>query len=439
MKANDTDVPEGRPPVLFLIIDCLRADRAFQQAELTPTGFLGSLARRGRVFTSAVTVAPTTTPAVASMLTGLYPFEHGLRGLLGFTLPDGIATVPRALRDVGYWTEADVTGPLLPQLRLFRDFDDFRYANRKEATIHGPRGDAFSARVRAFETVGRPWFSVFHVWDLHEPRQVPREFHGRALSSTVYDRALAALDARLAELLPESSLENVIVCLVGDHGENLRLEPRGKIGMGFASLLWWKPTKWAAQPVARRVIAHGARSSSKRVLRLAPRALITHGHHLFEPLLRVPYVLAGPGIGTSSSNAPVTHIDLAPTLASLAGTWFPGGVGALELPLEGDGDPERRIVLETAWVLPLQGVPQLGLRTRAWKYMEVADGSAPALFDLSRDPGERHNLAKELPDLARTFHDELHSTVTDARLGERMSEDETELVEGRLKDLGYLG
>ena len=167
--------------------------------------------------------------------------------------------------------------------------------------------------------------------------------------------------------------------------------------------------------------------------------MITHGHHLFEPLLRVPYVLAGPGIGTSSSDALVTHIDLAPTLASLAGTWFQGGVGALELPLEGDGDPERRIVLETAWVLPLQGVPQLGLRTPAWKYMEVADGSAPALFDLSRDPAERHNLVKELPELARTFHDELHAMVTDARLGEQMSEDETELVEGRLEDLGYLG
>ena len=439
MKANDADIPGGRPPVLLLIIDCLRADRAFQQAELMPTGFLGSLARRGRVFTSAVTVAPTTTPAVASMLTGLYPFEHGLRGLLGFTLPDEIPTVPVALRDVGYWTEADVTGPLLPQLRLFRDFDDFRWANRKEATVHGPRGEALSTRIRAFETLGRPWFSVFHVWDLHEPRQVPGEFRGRALSSTVYDRALAALDARLAELLPESSLENVVVCLVGDHGENLRLEPRGKIGMGFASLLWWKPTKWAAQPVARRVIAHGARSSSKRVLRLAPRALITHGHHLFEPLLRVPYVLAGPGIGAGSSNALVAHIDLAPTLASLAGTWFPGGVGALELPLEGDGDPERRIVLETAWVLPLQGVPQLGLRTRAWKYMEVADGSAPALFDLSRDPAERHNLVKELPELARALHDELHAMVTDARLGEQMSKDESELVEGRLEDLGYLG
>jgi len=373
------------------------------------------------------------------MLTGLYPFEHGLRGLLGFTLPDGIPTVASALREVGYWTEADVTGPLLPQLKLFREFDDFQWANRKEATIHGPRGQGFSARVRAFQTVGRPWFSVFHVWDLHEPRQVPRGFRGRALSRTVYDRALAALDARLAELLPEGSLEDVNVCVVGDHGENLRLEPRGKIGMGFASLLWWKPTKWAAQPVARRVIAHGARSSSKRALRLAPRALITHGHHLFEPLLRVPYMLAGPGIAAGSSDALVAHIDLAPTLAELSGTWFPGGVGALGLPLDGEGDPERRIVLETAWVLPLQGVPQVGLRTPTWKYMEVAGGEAPALFDLSRDSSEHRNLVDELPDVARRFHDELQTMISGARLGDHMSEDEAELVEGRLRDLGYLG
>ena len=49
-----------------------------------------------------------------------------------------------------------------------------------------------------------PSLFVFHVWDLHEPRQVPRSFQGRALSRTVYDRALAALDLRLAELFPEA-------------------------------------------------------------------------------------------------------------------------------------------------------------------------------------------------------------------------------------------
>jgi arylsulfatase A-like enzyme len=440
VKAHDGDIPGvRRPAVLFLIVDCLRADRALAQADLAPSGFLGSLARRGRVFTNAVTVTPTTTPAVASMLTGLYPFEHGLRGLLGFTLPEGTPTVAKALREVGYWTEADVTGPLLPQLGLFRDFEQSQCVDGREATIHGARGLAFAERIRALQAADQPWFSVFHAWDLHEPRQVPAGFRGGAPSRTMYDRALAALDLKLGELFPEGSLDDVTVFLVGDHGENLRLEPRGKLGTGFASLLWWKQTRWATQPVARRVIAHGARSSSKRILRLAPRALITHGHHLFEPLLRVPYVLAGPNIAAGVSDALVAHVDIAPTLAALGGTWFPGGVGALGLPLQGGGgDPERRIVLETAWVTALQGVPQMGIRTPKWKYMEVVGGAAPALFDLSRDPSERRNLVGELPELARTFRDELHTMVADARLGEHMSRDDSELVESRLKDLGYL-
>ena len=439
MKAADGDMPGARrPSILLVIVDCLRADRAFAQADLAPNGFLGSLANRGRVFTSAITVTPTTTPAVASMLTGRYPYEHGLRGLLGFTLPDGIPTVAHVLGDAGYWTEADVTGPLLPQLGLFRDFDDARWVEGHKATVHGPRGEDFAGRVRALQAGDVPSLFVFHVWDIHEPRQVPRSFQGRALSRTVYDRALAALDLRLAELFPEGSLDDVNVCLVGDHGENLRFEPRGKFGKGVASLLWWKQTRWAVQPVARRVIAHGARSSSKRALRLAPRALITHGHHLFEPLLRVPFLFAGPEVVAGSSDALVSHIDLAPTLAAMAGTWFPGGMGALELPADGGGDPERRIVLETAWVTALQGVPQMGLRTPRWKYMEVVGGAAPALFDLENDPPERHNVAKVFPDVARAFRDELHTMVADARVGEHMSEEESAFVEGRLKDLGYL-
>ena len=146
----------------------------------------------------------------------------------------------------------------------------------------------------------------------------------------------------------------------------------------------------------------------------------------------------GPESLPGSSDALVTHTDLAPTLATLAGTWFPGGIGAIGLPMDGAGDPERRIVLETAWVTALRGVPQMGLRTPSWKYMEVAGGAAPALFDLGNDPSERHNLVDELPDKARAFHDELHLMVNDAQVGEHMSEDEAALVAHRLKDLGYL-
>jgi arylsulfatase A-like enzyme len=292
--------------------------------------------------------------------------------------------------------------------------------------------------VRELRTSNRPWFAVWHLWELHEPRQVPSTFNGKALSRTVYDRALAALDARLATLFPDESLMGITVCLIGDHGENLRFEPRGKIGQGIASLLWFKSTRWLTQPFARRVIAYGAHSSSKRVLRAAPRHIITHGHHLFEPLLRVPYIIAGDEITPGSSDALVTHVDLAPTFAALAGTWFQGGAGSLPLPLQGEGAPDRRIVLETAWATPLQGVRQIGLRTPRWKYMELEEGGAAALFDLEEDPDERRNLAERLPKVAGELRAELRSLIAEPGTAGHMSADDAGVVEDRLRELGYL-
>jgi len=428
-----------RPPILFLIVDCLRADRAFAEVKLAPDRYLGRLARRGYLFTTAVTVAPTTTPAVATMLTGLYPFEHGLRGLLGFARPADVRTVAAALREAGYWTEADVAGPLVPQLRLFDEFDEYRWVHWREASLHGPRGERIAGRVRELQEAGQPWFLVVHLWELHEPRQVPAGFHGPALSRTVYDRALAALDARLSEVFPDDLLTDAVVCLIGDHGENLRFEPRGKVGKGFANLLWWRPTRRLAQPIARRLIRYGAHSDSKRLLRLAPRALITHGHHLLEPLLRVPFVLAGPGVPHGSSDALVSHTDLAPTFCQLAGTWFQGGVGADGLRFDGSVDADRRVFLETAWLTPIPGVHQIGLRTPRWKYMELADGGGgAALFDLETDPRESRNVITRYPDLARELREELRAALAAARIGERMTDESSALVERRLADLGYV-
>jgi len=427
------------PPILLIVVDCLRADRAFAHAELRPEGFLGRLIASGRSFTQAVTVTPTTTPAVATMLTGCYPFEHGLRGLAGFSLPSDVPTVAGVLGDKGYRTEAEMTGPLQPELRLFREFDAYVCLDGREATIHGPRGPRLVQRLRELRSSGRPWFLVVHLWDLHEPRQVPHSYAGTALSRAVYDRALAALDARLGELLSTELLDGVVVCLVGDHGENLRLEPRGRLGTGVAGLLWWKPTRRFAQPIAKMVIARGANSRSKRLLRVAPRALITHGHHLFEPLLRVPYVVAGPGVPVGTSDALVTHTDLAPTIASLTGGWFSGGIEARPLPLDGgEDDPDRRVFLETAWVTSLQGIRQVGVRTRRWKYMEVEGGGAPALFDLQSDPFERRNVILREKEVASELREELAVAHASARVGDRMSAESADAVTRRLADLGYL-
>ncbi len=424
------------PSILFLVVDCLRADRAFAQAELAPDGLLGRVVRSGFSFRNAVTVTPTTTPAVATMLTGCYPFEHGLRGLAGYTFPRDLPTLAESLRALGYRTEADVTGPLQPELKLFDTFDGYRYVDGHGASVHGRRGADLERRIEELLAGGVPWFLLFHVWDLHEPRQVPSAFSGAAPSRRIYDRALAALDQRLARL-GSAAGEDVVVCVVGDHGENVRFEPRGRLGNGLAGLMWRRGTRRPMQTVARALIARGARSSSKRLLRTAPRALITHGHHLFEPLLRVPLVFAGAGIPPGSSDALVSHTDLAPTFAALASGWFGGGVGAQQLRFERDGDPERRVFLETAWVTSLPGVRQVGVRTPRWKYLELAGGGSPALFDLRADPGERRNVVGRYPDVSGALREELRAAFASGRVGDEMGADTTTVVERRLADLGY--
>ncbi len=73
--------PAARPSILLVTLDTTRADRlgsyGHTEAE-TPT--LDALAATGHRFAHAYTTVPLTTPAHASMLTGLYPPRHGVRG-----------------------------------------------------------------------------------------------------------------------------------------------------------------------------------------------------------------------------------------------------------------------------------------------------------------------------------------------------------------------
>ena len=276
------------------------------------------------------------------------------------------------------------------------------------------------------------------VWDLHEPRQVPRSFQGRALSRTVYDRALAALDLRLAELFPDGSLDDVNVCLVGDHGENLRFEPRGKVRQGrcFAPVV-------EADQVGR---AAGCPTRDRPRGSAAPRNAPSGSppgadHPRPSPLPSRSSACRSSSQGPRSSPAPRT-------LSCHTSIWH------RRLPRWPARSFRRRGGARTAgrrrrrsrashrsrdgWVTALQGVPQMGLRTPRWKYMEVVGGAAPrcstsrATFRAAQRrqgvPGRRASLPGRAPRDGGPTH---ASESTCPRKNLRF-------VEGRLKDLGYL-
>jgi hypothetical protein len=115
--------PPARPPLLLVTLDTTRADALAPEADAAATPAFAALAARGLRFSQAYSTAPTTTPAHASMLTGLYPAGHGVHEN-GRPLAGSMPLVTERLRELGYRTAAFVSGyPLERQFGLARGFD----------------------------------------------------------------------------------------------------------------------------------------------------------------------------------------------------------------------------------------------------------------------------------------------------------------------------
>ena len=120
-----------------------------------------------------------------------------------------------------------------------------------------------------------------------------------------------------------------------------------------------------------------------------------------EPSLRVPFLIAGPGIRHGKRFDPITSIDLAPTFADYAGLkGMPDadGVSLVRTIEKGDQGWTRPVVTEglmgdRSYVrhAPRQGfdtaLNERGVRTARWKYVRYSTGEVE-LYDLKEDPLE---------------------------------------------------
>jgi len=127
MSENTTQSSE-EPNLLVVCVDCLRDD--FVRSDRTDTPFLDDLRASGLDCSNLYSTTTTTTPAIASLLTGTYSERNGVQSLQHGTLSPDVDSLAGVMGDAGYHTEALVTGPLLPETGLDRDFD--RYDHRPE-------------------------------------------------------------------------------------------------------------------------------------------------------------------------------------------------------------------------------------------------------------------------------------------------------------------
>jgi len=134
-RATAPAPPPVRPDVVLITIDTLRADATgFSGNTRASTPTLDRLAKQGRVFDNAHAHNVVTLPSHVNILTGLYPYQHGVRENSGFRLSDRVPTLATLLKTRGYATGAFVGAfPLDGRFGLGRGFDvyDDRYPKEK--------------------------------------------------------------------------------------------------------------------------------------------------------------------------------------------------------------------------------------------------------------------------------------------------------------------
>jgi arylsulfatase A-like enzyme len=438
--------PES-PSILLVVIDTLRRDYlGFHGFEGDISPNLDALARRSVVFDQALSPAPWTRPAVASLFTSLYPEQHGQSGVVGegasraqTVLPPDARTLAERLRSRGYATAAFVGNPWMTRgsglSQGFELYDDRDVGNEVEADVLLDRA-ADWIETRPLQS---PFFVYVHLMDVHGPyRPLPEDLAAlRGDSAPRVSRPLGLVEfGRIPDYLRQGGGPGT--------GDPMRL---GTWRDSYAAGV--RRADRALGDFFSRLERAGALDRTAIVVtsdhgeELADHGGWNHGDTLFDEQVRIPLMIRVPG------NAParrvdrvVSLLDVLPTLEVMAGAAPPRDVMGADLgPLLVGTDLDRPDVVYLSGV---KRRPELAaVRTADAKLILRADGQRLSFFDLVQDPLEQEDAqgkgssvesVSELLGLARAERLRIERV---GRLG-RIEEPLDRSLAGRLRSLGYL-
>lgn len=429
------------PNVLLLSIDSLSAKHLGCYGYDRPTSpNLDRLAQSGVLFQNVMAQVNWTKPALASLLTSLYPSVHRTDSVdeSGDRVDGGVnrrvnildtrfRTLAREFKDNGYRTVGASNGGYAHSLFGFsRGFDFY--------DDHG--GGLKSCFYRMMQWLwrepGTPFFGFIHCWDSHFPYMDRPPYNHlfvsrradilldsvtrnrvnrrqRSLSSCeldflkgLFDGSIVYVDQQIAALVNElhrlGLAENTIIAITADHGEAF--------------------------------MEHD---------------VVEHTECLYNEVLHIPLILIGPGLQPGSKvSAQVRSIDIGPTLLDLCG---------FRPKAEVQGVPLRPWIAgkETRPLLAVSETRRNGgmnaICDGRYKLISRQTSNQVELYDLHHDPEERTDLASTSDLLLRSMTERLRMWEEETRMcAERYwpedVHDETvdvqpEVVE-RLRNLGYV-
>lgn len=375
--------------VLLITIDALRADHLGSYGYTRPVSpQLDALAQKSVLFERAYAQAPHSSYSLCSLHTSAYVHEIVE---LGRPLPT--ATLATALRDHGYHSAAFFTDGIFhtegQKLIPLRDgafgFALFDHTNRESEQ----QTDRVLAEVDRIKQRGEPPSLLWvHYFDVHEPYQETTFGSGEV---DRYDSEILHVDREVARLINELKARlsrELVIAITADHGEEFR--------------------------------DHGG---------------VYHGSTLFDEQVRVPLILSVPGLPASRFAAPVESIDIAPTLL--------GAVGA-PVPTSMRGRDLRALATSKASAGPVFSAVLTKRMALSWPYKLIADlrFGLYELYDLSKDPQERKNLAGQEPERLRSQRELVYAwldSIGDAPPASGGSAANGEPAFRRALELGRLG
>lgn len=386
-----------RPNVVLVTLDTTRPDYLSAYGGHNATPAFDALAAEGVRFDAVLSSSAVTPVSHATILTGRYQYEHGLRVLSagsGFRLPEHEPTIATTLRAAGYVTAAVHSAfPVSGYFGFRRDYD--HWDSFDGALEHHPgdtktswdsrvlqrRSDETTDRclavVREARRAGAPFFLWIHYWDPHDPIVLPPpEFLSHidgsgdagAANSNLYEQVYAAevrfLDRQFGRLVEglraEGAYDDTLLAVTADHGEGLR--------DGFERHGWGK-------------------------------------HRMtYQEQLHVPLLLRGPGVPAGPSvSQMVRTVDIVPTLLDFAGLDGTGYSGRSLRPLVEGGTLEPAVAYADQVNAYDANASMVVARPDAAFLFTVCDGEwkltyrphmfeATELFNLVQDPGETRNL-----------------------------------------------
>jgi arylsulfatase A-like enzyme len=442
------------PNILLVVVDTLRADRlGVYGSRLGLTPFLDSLAERSWVFHRAYAQSSWTSPSIASLLTSRYQSQHGivtLRSVLG----DDERTLPEVLGEHGYATAAVSANILLgPKFGFAQGYDHYRLLAHPRAP--GEAEERVKPRAEQVERAAlswlggksddgpprRPAFLYLHYMEPHNPYHPPEDVlaeilarrdharpdvaavnHAMAVSNVMrfeddrvqatedlYDAEVATLDRDLRKLFVLGFLDEAVVAVTADHGEEL--DEHGWMG---------------------------------------------HRKTLYEEVIHVPLLLHLPGQRARMDvHIPVPLVDVAPTLLALAGIASPPRFEGRSL-LRGEAAPASSWLmrLRNLWSDPpandrepvltelikpedarRQSPHERAVIVENGKLIAGVDGERE-YYDLARDPGETNPEGLDEATRAR-LEEALRALRRDEAGRPREEQDPDAETKERMRALGY--